>query len=163
MLKQIGELLVDVHGQHDHQYLLRPSNQIEVLDQFGNLASLAAQYRAAFAELSTARKRIEELATSRTLRQQKLELYRFQADEIDAAELDPAEYAELTSRASVLQNLERLKKEAGATHTAIYEADGSILERLKMASAVLADLAGIDGNLKAIADVIRENTIQLED
>jgi DNA repair protein RecN (Recombination protein N) len=163
MLKQVGEQLVDVHGQHDHQYLLRPANQIDVLDQFGDLSALASEYRAAFTELSAAHKRIEELSTSRTLRQQRLELYRFQAEEIDAAELDPAEYAELQARGPVLANLERLKKEAAATHSAIYETDGSILERLKMAAGVLADLAGIDSHLKPIADAVRDATIGLED
>src|ERR1700728_331664 len=40
MLKQVAEHLVDVHGQHDHQYLLKPSNQLDVLDQFGDLGTL---------------------------------------------------------------------------------------------------------------------------
>src|SRR5678815_832150 len=44
MLKQVAEYLVDVHGQHDHQYLLKPSNQIDVLDQFGELWPLRRQY-----------------------------------------------------------------------------------------------------------------------
>src|SRR3954452_25521926 len=44
MLKQVAEHLVDVHGQHDHQYLLKPSNQLEVLDQFGELLPLRRQY-----------------------------------------------------------------------------------------------------------------------
>ena len=81
------------------------------------------------------------MSANRTLRQQQLELYRFQAEEIDAAELNPGEYAELEARASVLQNLEKLKKDAGATYGALYEADGSVLERLKMMGAVLAELS----------------------
>ncbi len=44
MLKQVGEALVDVHGQHDHQYLLKPSNQIDVLDQFGGHLDLRQRY-----------------------------------------------------------------------------------------------------------------------
>src|SRR5690348_7767786 len=44
MLKQVAELLVDVHGQHDHQYLLKPSNQVDVLDQFADLWGLRARY-----------------------------------------------------------------------------------------------------------------------
>src|SRR5256885_2356290 len=48
MLKQLAEALVDVHGQHDHQYLLKPSNQLEVLDQFAGLEALRARYREAY-------------------------------------------------------------------------------------------------------------------
>ena len=95
MLKQVAEHLVDVHGQHDHQFLLKPSNQVDVLDQFGNLADLRRRYHDVYEQVLDARRRIDELSANRTLREQQLELYRFQADEIDAAELDPAEYAEL--------------------------------------------------------------------
>src|SRR5688572_29117439 len=83
MLKQVAELLVDVHGQHDHQFLLKPSNLIDVLDQFGELADLRRRYHDVFAELQEARQRLAGLSANRTLREQQLELYRFQADEID--------------------------------------------------------------------------------
>jgi DNA repair protein RecN (Recombination protein N) len=163
MLKQVAEHLVDVHGQHDHQFLLKPSNQIDVLDQFGELWPLRRQYHDVYARVVDAKQRLAELSASRTLREQQLELYRFQADEIDNAELDPAEYAELTSRASVLENLEKLKKDAGAVHGALYEADGSVLERLKMMSAILGELSGLDVNLKPTVDNTRDAVIALEE
>lgn len=163
MLKQVGESLVDVHGQHDHQYLLKPSNQLDVLDQFGGLEPLRQTYQDVYQKVSDAHRRIEDLSANRTLRQQQLELYRFQAEEIDAAELNPGEYAELEARASVLQNLEKLKKDAGATYGALYEADGSVLERLKMMGAVLAELSMMDVNLKSVAEALRDSTIQLEE
>lgn len=163
MLKQVSEGLVDVHGQHDHQYLLKPANQMDVLDQFGELRPLRAQYHAVYSKLLGAKRRLEELSASRTLRQQRLELYRFQADEIDGAELNPAEYEELQARASVLENLEKLKKESAAAHSALYEADGSVVERLKMIASILADLSNLDVTVTPIADATREATIQLED
>src|SRR5687767_10695119 len=57
MLKQVAELLVDVHGQHDHHYLLKPSNQIDVVDQFGELSDLRRRYHEVFAELAEAKQR----------------------------------------------------------------------------------------------------------
>ena len=163
MLKQVSEHLVDVHGQHDHQYLLKPANQLDVIDQFGNLWDLRNRYRAAFEQLQATRQRLAELSTNSQFRDQQLELYRFQAREIDAAELDPAEYAELQSRAAVLTNLEKLKKETGAVHSSLYEADGAVLERLRMMSAILAELAGIDTQLQSVATAVREATINLEE
>src|SRR4051794_17609285 len=59
MLKQVGESLVDVHGQHDHQYLLKPSNQIDVLDQFGNLSDLRRAYHAVYEKVTDAKRRID--------------------------------------------------------------------------------------------------------
>lgn len=163
MLKTVAEALVDVHGQHDHQYLLKPAHQIDVVDTYGDLWPLRGTYHDAYAKLMAAKQRLADLSTNRTLREQQLELYRFQADEIDTAELDAAEYAELSARASVLQNLEKLKKDAGATHAALYEADGSVVERLKMAAAVIAELATLDVHLKPIATGLRDATIAIEE
>jgi DNA repair protein RecN (Recombination protein N) len=163
MLRQLSEALVDVHGQHDHQYLLKPSNQLDVLDEYAGLVELRSKYRSTFAQLHEAQKTVEQLSASRTLRAQQLELYRFQAAEIDAAELQPAEHEELQARASVLGNLEKLKKDAGGAQAALYEADGSVLERLKMITAVLAELAELDVNLKPVAQAVRGATLELED
>ncbi len=163
MLKQVAELLVDVHGQHDHQYLLRPSNQLDVIDEFASLWPLREKYHETWLALNEAKRQLDDLAANRTLREQQLELYRFQADEIDNAQLDSAEYEELRSRASVLVNLEKLKKDAGGAHAALYEADGSVLERLKMIAGVLSELAELDDNLKPVAAALRDGAIQLED
>ena len=163
MLRHVSEALVDVHGQHDHQYLLKPSNQLDVIDQYAGLLPLRADYYKTFEKLQAIRAELKELSASRSLRTQQLELYRFQAAEIDAAEIDPKEVDELQSRASVLQNLEKLKKEAGATHGALYDSDGSVLDRLKMIAAVLCELAELDINLKPTAGAVRDATLQLED
>jgi DNA repair protein RecN (Recombination protein N) len=163
MLKAVAEHLVDVHGQHDHQYLLKPSNQIDVLDQFGALTNLRTAYHDVFQNVVDARRRTSELSTNRALREQQLELYRFQAKEIDAAELNAAEYKELLSRAALLENLEKLKKETHSIHAALYEADGSVLDRLKMMGAVLAEMSLLDKNLKPTAGSMRDSTIALEE
>jgi DNA repair protein RecN (Recombination protein N) len=163
MLRELAEALVDVHGQHDHQYLLKPSNQLEVLDQYAGLTELREKYHSIYLQLSDARTAVEKLSANQTLRRQQLELYRFQASEIDSADLQPAEYEELQSRSSVLANLEKLKKDAGSAHAALYEADGSVLERLKMIAGVLSELAELDFNLKPVAQTIRNATLELED
>jgi DNA repair protein RecN (Recombination protein N) len=163
MLKQVADLLIDVHGQHDHQYLLKPSNQLDVLDQFADLWPLRKQYREVYDRLQEIQSRLAELSANQTLREQQLELYRFQAEEIDNAQLDADEYTELQARASVLKNLEKIKKDATNVHGALYEAEGSILERLKMMSAILAELSEMDQSAKPIATTVRDATIQLEE
>src|SRR5438874_6206983 len=62
MLKQVAEHLVDVHGQHDHQFLLKPSNQLEVLDQFAELIDLRQPYHTVFAQVQQAKTRLAELS-----------------------------------------------------------------------------------------------------
>jgi DNA repair protein RecN (Recombination protein N) len=163
MLKGVGEALVDVHGQHDHQYLLKPSNQLVVLDQYAETVALRNQYHAAYAELQQTRACLHELATGRDLRAQQLDLYKFQADEIDNAQLNADEYKELEARASVLQHLEKIKKDTSATYAALYEADGAVLERLKTMAAIVTELAMLDPALEKIGQPLKDATLQLED
>ena len=163
MLRTVSEALVDVHGQHDHQYLLKSSNQLDVIDQYAALLPLRQQYSQSFQKLQSIRQQLHDLSTSGTLREQQLDLYRFQAAEIDAAEIDPREMGELQSRASVLANLQKLKKDAGAAHSALYETDGSVLDRLKMIAAVVSELSDLDIHLKPTAAIVRDATLQLEE
>jgi DNA repair protein RecN (Recombination protein N) len=163
MLKLVAEQLIDVHGQHDHQFLLKPSNQLEVLDQFAGAAELRHRYHAAYADLQNAKQKLHDLTATRTLREQQLDLYRFQANEIEAAELSPGEYEELSARAGLLKNLEKLTREVTATHSALYEVDGSVLERLKMMAAVISELTMLDTGLGPISHNMRDATIALEE
>ncbi len=163
MLKNVAEHLVDVHGQHEHQFLLKPANQLDVLDQFAVAWPLRQKYQQVYQRLAEAEARLDHLSASRALRQQQLELYRFQAQEIDAVELDADEYEQLASRSSVLKNLQKLKKETNGVQAALYEADGSVLERLKMMAAILLELATLDVNLQGIAKNLRDATLTLDE
>jgi len=163
MLKQIGQAMVDVQGQHDHQFLLRPSNQLDVLDQFGGLKESRRKYHDAFRTLADAQQRVAELSGDQTIRRQSLELYRFQADEIDAAALNAVELIDLRQRAGVLRNLEKLKTQTNSAHAALYESEGSAVERLRGIVAILDDLADLDSSLDPLLQTVRGATIQLED
>jgi DNA repair protein RecN (Recombination protein N) len=165
MLKQVGEILVDVHGQHDAQYLLKPANQLAVIDEFGG--PQCVEMRQKFAELFRRRQELlaqqRELTGSRTLRRQQLELYEFQAKEIDDAQLVAGEHEELAARGKVLTNLEKIKRTAGLAYGTLYEEEGSILERLKTTVVVLQELAEMDDSLEGLAGQIKEATVNLDD
>ncbi len=163
MLAAAAEHLIDIHGQHDHQLLLKPARQLEVLDDFAGLHDERAAYAERYAELRELRGRREALNASATLRAQQLELYSFQADEIDASEPAEGEFAELQARSTVLASVERLKREAGACHEALYEQEGSALERLQHLTAVLLDLAEVDESLAEVTEQVRAATLSLQD
>ncbi|MDP6152502.1 MAG: AAA family ATPase, partial [Phycisphaeraceae bacterium] len=107
MARAVGEQIVDVHGQHDHQFLLKPINQLAILDAYGQCGPLCNQFANTFGELRELEQRHEQLTASAALRRQQLELYKFQADEIDAALLVDGEYPELKARYALLSNLQR--------------------------------------------------------
>ncbi len=163
MLKLVAEALVDVHGQHDHQFLLKPSNQLDVLDEFAGLVKLRQTYHDVYLELQQTRARLDELEAGGKLRLQQLDFARFQAAEIDAAEMREGEYEELTARSQVLNNLEKLRKDAGAVHAALYESDGAIIDRLQTMAGVLSELCLVDQSLEGIARTVKEATVQLSE
>lgn len=163
MVRAIGELFVDIHGQHDHQYLLKPSNQLLILDGFAKAMDLREKYGELYAQVRNLTQRRTELAASRTLRRQQLDLFEFQAGEIDAAMPVAGEFDELKARHSLLANMEKVKRDAGHAFSALYEAEGSIIERLQMVSHVVLDLAELDPALKDTAEQIRTCTLMLQD
>ena len=162
-LKEIGDLLVDVHGQHDSAYLLKPGNQLDVVDGFAGLEGDRDAYRATYDDLQQTKRRLAELSEGRDLRQQTLELYRFQANEIDAVGLDPAEHETLEGRASVLENLEQLKTDSADAYQELYEADAAIVDRLKRMVRTLDELGALDAAVLPIAEGVRGASLTLEE
>ena len=163
MMRRAAELLVDIHGQHDHQFLLRPSNQLLILDEFAQCGDLRQAFAAAFAERRDLLQEKQELTASATLRRQQLELYEFQAGEIDAAEPQPDEFAELQARERVLGNVQKIQRDAGAAYGALYDADGAVTERLQAITHLLIDLAEMDAALEAIVEPVREASLSLQE
>ncbi len=163
MLKQVGEILVDVHGQHDAQYLLKPANQLAVIDEFGQSTHLREQFADLFHQRQTLLSQQRELSTSRTLRRQQLELYEFQAREIDDAQPVAGEHEELTARSRLLSNLEKIKRTAGLAYGALYEDEGSIVERLRATLSVLLELTELDESLSGISTQVKDAAAGLDD
>lgn len=163
MLKQIGEQLVDIHGQHDHQYLLRPSNQLLILDAFGKCADLRDRYAKAYEQLRELDTQREALTASRTLRKQQLELYEFQTDEIDGVAPQPGEFPELDARHTLLKNLTKIEADAGRVHAALHDNDDAMVGRLELIAAVLGDLVELDEAVTPIAEQVRDATMGLQD
>jgi len=163
MLRTLGRLIVDIHGQYDQQYLLAPANQLLVLDAYGKLERKRQRYRTAYDAHQEALKRKADLQTGRDLRMQQLELYEFQAEEIDNAQLQEDELAEVQPRRDRLANAERLAGDLSAVYQSLYEAEGSITDRLKAASAVMDDLMRFDASLETFAVTVRDSAYALED
>jgi DNA repair protein RecN (Recombination protein N) len=163
MLRRLSQVLVDIHGQYDQQYLLQPSNQLDVLDAFGNLHDRRAAYRKVFEAHREALQRKADLETGRDLRRQQLELYEFQAAEIDQADIRPGEIEELESRRRRLTAAERLTTNLCLAYDSLYESEGSITDRLKALVHLLDELAELDESLQAQADAARQSAFALDD
>ncbi|MCS6802592.1 MAG: DNA repair protein RecN [Chloroflexota bacterium] len=139
-LQRIGELLVDIHGQGDHISLFRPATQLDLLDRYAGVGELRAEVAAAVARLrAILRERAALLADEREIAR-RIDLLRFQVEEIASAALRPNEDDELEAEHRVLASAEKLEKLAGAAYDALDRAG----EALSNALADLRHAAAID-------------------
>ncbi len=148
-LKQIGDLLVDLHGQHEHQSLLRPETHIDLLDDFGGLENLIRDFREAFRELESKLESLKELITRRDALDEKRELYSFQIKEIDSINPVPGEIDKLESELKILENSERLYEATAKLYEILYDGEGSIHDQLVKVRNQLQDLSEIDKSFES--------------
>ena len=163
MLRKVGQLLVDIHGQFDQQYLLHAGNQLQVLDAYGRHEELRAAYSRSYEERQVLLDRKRDLESGGELRRQQLELYQFQADEIDRAAVQAGEIDELARRRERLAGAERLAEQLSASYQSLYESQDSVVDRLKGIAATLESLSQLDGDLEPRATTARDTAYVLED
>ncbi len=153
LLKQIGDLLVDLHGQHEHQSLLRRETHCDLLDTFGGRDGLVTEFGTAF---DAARELLGELAALRARErelQEKRSFYEFQVKEIDAVGPRSGEEAGLEAEAAILENAERLYTATERLYGMLYEGEDAVHDRLVIIRNELEHLAAID---KSFAEAGKE-------
>jgi DNA repair protein RecN (Recombination protein N) len=150
-LKQIGSRLVDVHGQRETESLLEPAYQLQVLDDFGNLQKHRQAYLDVAQEVREARRRYNSLSAESQQRQRELALLRFERDELDQASLEPGEAEELKKERERLANAQQLQEFAEGSYVALYEDEGSAIDRLGKVKRDAEGWAEVDAEL---ADVV---------
>jgi DNA repair protein RecN (Recombination protein N) len=144
LLKDIGDLLVDLHGQHEHQSLLRPTTHGELLDDFGGLDGLVREYRSHYDSLTDLYSQLDELVTRERHLKERRELYEFQIKEIDAVDPKSGEEEQLDQELRILENAEKLFEATSRLYGMLYEGEGAVYDQLVMARNQLEDLASID-------------------
>jgi len=147
-LKSIGDLLVDQHGQHEHQSLLKVESHVDFLDRFGGIAELVEELGENYDKLVSLRTKLEKLRTDRAARQERKELYEFQLKEISDASSDLERIEELQQELSVLQNRERLAEDIAQVYNLLYGAEDSVADRLGIGARWLKDAVEVDSVLK---------------
>lgn len=153
LLKQIGELLVDLHGQHEHQSLLRVETHVEMLDDFGGLDGMVEEYRKAYRTLRDKISALRELREKEQQLREKRDFYTFQMQEIDSLAPRAGEEEELEAEFKILENAERLFSATGQLYEQLYEGEHSVHDLLVVIRNQLQDLAAID---KQFADASAE-------
>jgi DNA repair protein RecN (Recombination protein N) len=151
--KQVGELLVDLHGQHEHQSLLRVDTHIAMLDDFGGLDGIVAEFQSARKKLRAISEELDDLRQRERQLAEKREFYEFQIAEIDAVAPRAGEEEELERELKILENAEKLFAITGSLYSMLYDGEQSVHDLLVIVRNQLQDLSGIDNQF---ADAARE-------
>lgn len=126
LLKQIGSYLVDIHGQSEHLSLLDVRQHLTLLDRFAASMDVLSAYQEVYQELRTVLKELSDLQKKEAESQQRIDLLRFQVEEIEAAKLVPGEEPELKEERNLLANAENLAELGRNAFTLLDEGDAEI-------------------------------------
>ena len=156
MVREIGNVLVNIHGQHDSQALLNPDYHYKFIDMLG--VEGIDEYKSSFKNLISIRRRLKELTKDADDKDRQLELLSYEIDELERAEIKEGEWAQLKERRNLLMNSQAIINSLGSVMNSINGDDESSgIENILQ--GLLKELEGfsiIDGELKALCDKLEE-------
>lgn len=165
-IKEIGETLIDIHGQHDNRILMDPEKHIGIIDNYAGLEDVLEDYKASFRELQNTARKAKQLAVSEQERLERVEFHRQFIDDIGSLELENEnedteienEYA-LASSSKMLSDILMRSKMAISG----YENGSGIIEKLNEINSELSDHTEILPELSAISSRLETAAIEIED
>ena len=163
-LKTLGELLIDIHGQHFHQSLGRKAIQRDLLDHYGGLTELREQTAAAFVQWSSLVSRLESLLAADADRESRLDLLTFQLRELESLGAQPEEFSALQTESQKLANSERLVEGVTLALAVLsdYESNNAIASVAEALRSV-ENLVEYDDKLLAVAGLLNNAAIQVNE
>jgi DNA repair protein RecN (Recombination protein N) len=163
ILKNLGDELVDLHGPHEHQSLLSPETQLNLLDSFARAEEQVGEYRKHYRKLQTLLAEHAALDTAETAREQELDLLRHQITEIKSANLVAGEEEEIEKRYRLASNSKRLIELASAIANKLSESDGSVLSQLAETQRLLRELEKIDNSIAQFSSAHAASVVELSE
>src|SRR5689334_4257464 len=164
LLRELGNILIDIHGQHEFQSLTRNAAQRELLDDFGRHEALVDQVGIAHRVWNGLLNRMLELEGKARDRDARLDLLRYQVRELEALQLQEGEVAQLNEERARLANRGRLGEGAQTALMQLYESEeGSAHAAVSRAVQALRNLAAVDAKLGAVLPLVDEAAIQIRE
>jgi len=162
LLRQVGQDLVDVHGQHEHQSLLNAETHIDLFDNWlgSEALTLRKSISAKYTELSQVRRDLEKLTSDSRERVRNADLYSFQLKEITEAGLSSNELDQLTSERARLNNSERLKEAAEESYSSM---SSDVIDTVNKHLFTLTKAAEIDPGLASVVEQLTEASAYIEE
>ncbi|SHE45365.1 DNA replication and repair protein RecN [Seinonella peptonophila] len=164
MLREIGSRLLDICGQHEHQSLLHMDEQLELVDQFAgqSILEIREQYQECFHQYRQVCQELEQLMFDNEELARRLDLYQYQIQEIDQAQLMDQDWEQLEREQSRLAHMEKLMSSASLAYERLM-GEGQGLDQLRQALVQLDEMATVDDSVGSLYDMISSSFYQLEE
>ncbi|MCY7807327.1 DNA repair protein RecN [Bacillus spizizenii] len=163
-LREIGRLLLDIHGQHDNQLLMEDENHLRLLDKFAGaeVESALQAYQEGYQRYMKLLKKLKQLSESEQEMAHRLDLIQFQLEEIESAKLELNEDEQLQEERQQISNFEKIYGSLQNAYNALRSEQGG-LDWVGMASAQLEDISDINEPLKKLSESVSNSYYLLED
>jgi DNA repair protein RecN (Recombination protein N) len=162
-LSEIGEELLSIYGQHEHQSLQRVETHIDILDEFGGLLGLREEFQARHEDFVSLSGEVERIRTEKARRAKERELMAFQSKEIEASRIQVGEEESLKEERTILTHAKKLMDFALASEETLYSEEGSTIGKIQKILNQGRDMAAIDPSLSHHLKALDSALIQLEE
>jgi DNA repair protein RecN (Recombination protein N) len=162
-LKDLAPWLLDIHGQHEQQTLLDFANQLTLVDAFAGAVELAAKVRRLDEAIQKTEAQLSQLTEEHARKVERLDLLRFQHDEIQKANPKPGETESARQQVAVLSHANRLLDAASRGYEQLYDSDSSVSSVMAQTARALRDAAQYDTRLESLANQTESARIQIQD
>ena len=162
-LKEIGDFLVDIHGQHEHQYLLKINTHIDLLDKFGHVEEEKEILAEKFRQYINLKNTLEKLQMNEQEKTRMIELLKFSIDEIEKAELKPGEDIELEKEYNFLNNQEKIIQSIEKSYSILYGSENDMYSKLNDTINELSEIEKYDHNIVNAKQKLEESYYLIED
>lgn len=162
-VQALGELLVDIHSQHAHQSLLHRSCQRELLDAYASHQPQLNKLAKLFKQWRTDHEKLEQLQSESKTRTSKLDLLKYQINELENLHLGNNELVDLDKKHTQLSNAEKIREISAEALTSLYDMDNSVQEQLAHFTKELEPLATLDTHLANCQELLTNALIQVEE
>lgn len=151
-VSSLAKKIADIHGQYDNQQILDPEQHIKLLDSYGldEIDPVKSDFQLIYEKYKNARLKLNELTSKERESRKKADFYRFEAEEIEKADLKPGEDLELSERISLLQNSEKIFRSLEQAYQALEGEEQSVMAALSYAKESLSSISSYSGELKDI-------------
>jgi len=163
-LRELAEMLVDLHGQHEHQSLMRADVQQQLLDDYANHSGLVNQVTTSFKQWNKLNSEFKKLSSAKNEQDHRLDLLKYQVNELETLNLQTGESEKLDSEYKRLSNASLLLQTAEQTLQALEDNDkGAISQQISHFTSELEQLAKTDNKLNEISTLLDNAMIQINE